>query len=90
VFPVANSDLIDQFIRTSALEWQCNEFFVALSKNEIAVDPATLDVIYVIVNHESVHGPDELEITQAREQVWLHDGKPHCASAINVATESTC
>jgi hypothetical protein len=45
---------------------------VIFSTNEVAIDPATLDVVNVIVNNEGIHGIDELKVTQIGKQIGLH------------------
>jgi hypothetical protein len=39
----------------------------------VAVDPALLRVLDVVVDDELVHGREQLEVPDVREQVRLHD-----------------
>jgi len=59
---------------------------VTVSEDIVAVDPASLDVIDVVIHHERIHCVDELEVPQIWEQIWLHNSELHRESF----THSAC
>ena len=50
---------------------------LALEQNAVAIDPAILDVLHIVVHHEAVYRREQLEIAQIRKEVGLHHGQPH-------------
>ena len=48
----------------------------AVLENAVAVDPALLDVLRVVVDDEDIHVSQQLEVAEVREEVRLHHGRP--------------
>lgn len=63
----ADLNLIDQLVRAGREQWQGNQLPVAIAKDVVPVDPATLDEVDVVVNYERIYRVHELEIAQVWE-----------------------
>ena len=58
---------------------------LAVLEEPVAVDPALLGVLDVVVDDELVHGREQLEVPDVREQVRLHDRELHAARSCTLA-----
>ncbi|MDL2337015.1 MAG: hypothetical protein QFE16_04155 [Pseudomonadota bacterium] len=63
-----------------ALDRQREAQGAAGSHQSVPVDPAGVDVVHVVEQHEPVDRTHQLEVAQIREGIGLHEGQLHIAS----------
>ena len=72
--------LVDLFKRAGPLHGQVKILHLAAHQNAVAVDPAALDEIHIVVDHIAVHRVHQLPIPDVGKKVRLHDSKLHVFS----------
>ena len=71
---IADANIFDELIWARTAERNRDELLIALNENIVAIDPAALTEINVVVNYILIDSIHYLKIAQVGKEIRLHDG----------------
>lgn len=68
------------------LQRQREQRILTIHQHAVPVDPALLGVLDVVVHNKDIDRGDQLEITDVRQEIRLHDGQLHVVASLGAIT----